>query len=544
MFKKLYQSTSQSVQGAAIVLAISAILAQLFGLVRDKLLAHLVGPGAMLDVYYSAFRIPDILFNTVATFFSAAILLPFLANYLNKGDEVGGRRFLRDSTISFSILIIIVCTVTYFLFPYLSRGLVIGFSEPMRILYIQIGRILLLSPIILGLSNLIGTITQYYKHFIIWSLAPLFYNIGIICGILFYPRFGLNAIVSGVVFGALLHLSIQLPIIYKHKYLKLVGLGQYRFKEMFSIFKTALPRTISLSLNNLVMLILIATATIMSVGSVSLFTFAYTISLVPLTLIGLTFSVAVFPDLSKIFNQSTTNQVNSEFVEKFKSTARKIFALTTIIAFVFIIFRGPLIDLLLGSGAFTSYHTLRTSWLLFIACFGMVPAGMVQLYLRAFYATGDTRRPFIATFITAISTIIITLFGLFIFNTTNFPVTISNLTGLLVADTYVLVLTFAVAISSIINVFLLRAITRKYLGISGTISKSLIFKTLFVAIASNIIAFGFYKLVISYADGTAMRYGLFIVTLIIDAVIIYALAKKMQLNEVYDYMKAYIAKII
>lgn len=551
MFKKLYQSTTTSVQGAAILLALSAILTQLFGLVRDKLLAHLVGPGPMLDVYYSAFRIPDILFVTVATLFSASILLPFLANYLNKNDEAGSHRFMRDSAISFSVLILIVCALAYILFPYLSRGLVAGFDEGTRALYIKIGRMLLLSQsIILGLSNLIATITQYYKHFIIWSFAPLFYNLGIICGVIFYPQLGLTAVVLGVLFGALMHLMVQLPVLYKHGFLKIFSsqykLGKYQFNEMLGVLKTALPRTISLSLNNLVMLILIATATTMSVGSVSLFTFAYTIQAVPLTLIGLTFSVAAFPTLSKLFSESknsASDEFNQEFTNEFKSTARKIFALTTIVAFVFIVFRVPLIDLLLGSGAFTKYHVLRTGWLLAIACIGMVPAGMVQLYLRTLYATGNTKRPFIATLITGISTVIITLVGLFIFKTTDIDIWLSGVTGLLVTDTNVLILMFAVATSSIINVFLLRRITRKYLGIHKTIDKPIVLKTLFVAIIANFTAFAFYEFFTYSGVGQISGYVIFVLCLALDAFMIFVLVKKLNLPEVYDYMNVYISKI-
>lgn len=547
MFKKLYQSTTNTVQGAAILLALSAIMTQLFGLVRDKLLAHLVGPGAMLDVYYSAFRIPDILFVTVATLFSASILLPFLANYLNKDDILGSQRFMRDSAMSFSVLILIASVLAYVLFPYLSRGLVIGFDDSTRALYIKIGRMLLLSQsIILGLSNLIATITQYYKHFIIWSFAPLFYNIGIIVGVLFYPQMGLTAVVLGVLLGAIMHLTIQLPIIYKHGYLKMFGkkngLGKYQFGEMLNVFKTALPRTISLSLNNLVMLVLIATATTMSVGSVSLFTFAYTIQAVPLTLIGLTFSVAAFPTLSKLFSQAS-NTVGSEFGTEFKTTVRKIFALTTITAFVFIVFRLPLIDLLLGSGAFTQYHVLRTGWLLAIACIGMVPAGMVQLYLRALYATGNTKRPFIATLVTAISTIIITLFGLYIFKNTGLDFWLAQKTGLIAKDTNVLVLMFAVATSSIINVFLLRSIIKKYLGIMGTIDSKIVFKTLFITIIANAIAYVLYAFFTNYEIVKISSHIIFILCLTLDSFIIYILAKKLNLPEVYEYMNVYFSKI-
>lgn len=516
------------------MLALSAIFTQLFGLLRDKLLAHFVGPTITLDVYYSAFRVPDILFNTIATFFSATILLPFFINYLSRGDEEGSQRFIKDSIITFSVILIIVSVIIYAFFPFISAKLVATFPYEMKILYVRIGRILLLSPLLLGLSNLVATITQHYKHFIIWSLAPLFYNIGIITGILFYPKFGIVAVAVGVVFGGIMHFAIQIPVLIKHKF-KLFNTKPYFLGEMLKVLKTAMPRTLSLSLNNLVMLVLIAVAARMSIGSVSLFTFSYTVQAVPLTLIGLSFSVAAFPILSELYSKSKIEEFNLEF----KKTARKIFSLTAICAIVFLIFRLPLVDFLLGSGAFTAYHTLRTGWLLAIACFGMVPAGMVQLYLRTLYATGDTRRPFWATLFTASCTIIIVILGLWVFRNTNLAINISKITHLKLADTFVLILMFAVMTSSIINTILLRSIVRKHLGIKGTIIKIDTLKVVFVGLFSTCIAYLFYKFAISLSLNSLVRYGIFVISLLFNVFLIYFLAKKLKIEEVYTYIEQY-----
>lgn len=538
MFRRLYSSTTKTVEGAAILLALSAIFTQIFGLLRDKLLAHLVGPTMTLDVYYSAFRVPDILFNTVATFFSATILLPFFVSYISKNDKEGSNRFIKDSIITFSFLLVFISILVYIFFPLLSAKLVATFPYDMKLLYVKVGRLLLLSPILLGLSNLVATITQHYKHFIIWSLAPLLYNIGIIIGILFYPKFGIISVAMGVVLGALMHFCIQIPVLVKHKF-KVSGHAKYNLKEMLTVLKTAMPRTVSLSLNNLVMLILIAVAARMSIGSISIFTFSYTVQAVPLTLIGLSFSVAAFPILSDLY----ANRNLEEFRNEFTKTARKIFSLTIICSVVFFIFRLPLIDFLLGSGAFTAYHTLRTGWLLAIACFGMVPAGMVQLYLRTLYATGDTKRPFWASFFTATFTIITVLVCLWVFRNTNVAVKIAEITRLKLPDTFVLVLMFSVVASSIINTILLRSIVRKHLNIKGTIIKKDVIKAFSISLFSTLISFIFYKFVLDIFSSSFIRYGIFVLSLSIDAFLIYFISKKMGLEEVHTYIGQYINRL-
>lgn len=539
MFRKLYSSTSNTIQGAAILLTFSSILAQIFGLIRDKLLASMIGPNTVLDVYYSAFRIPDIIFSVVATLFSATILLPFFAKYITNSDQEGAQRFIRDCMISFGVLMLVVCGIAYFAFPLLSKGLIAGFSYEMQNTYVKIGRILLLSPILLGASNLLSTVTQHYKHIIVWSLAPLLYNFGIIIGTLFYRQFGINSVVLGVVFGALMHLLIQVPVFINLKFgFKFVS--RFNLKEVLGVLKTAFPRTLSLSLGNLVMLVLIAVASTMSVGSVSLFTFAYTVQAVPLTLIGLSFSVAAFPVMSKLYAESNID----DFKKEFRKVSRNILMLTTVTAVVFIFFRTQLISLLLGSGEFNSYHTLRTSWLIFIACFGMVPAGLVQLYLRSLYAMGKTKKPFIATFLTAIFTVFVTIYTLHLMKNTYLPEFLSNFTGLNKDDTFVLSLMLAIVLSSVVNVFLLKSIINRYINFKNIFILKDITKTLFVSVFSTLISFIFYKTITFFDDNVLFGHFVFVLSLMLNTVLVYKMAKRYKINEIYEYLDFYKNKLV
>lgn len=539
MFRRFYSSKSNTIQGAAILLTFSSILAQVFGLIRDKLLASMIGPSSILDVYYSAFRIPDIIFSVVATLFSATILLPFFVKYTSASDDDGAKRFIRDCIVSFSVLILVICGVVYLIFPLLSKGLVSTLSVDMQQMYVNIGRILLLSPIILGLSNLISTVTQHYKHIVVWSFAPILYNLGIIIGTLFYNRFGIMSVVFGVVLGALMHLLIQIPIFINLKF-SIFKKESFNLFEIFKVLKTALPRTLSLSLNNIVTLVLISVASTMSVGSVSLFTFAFTVQAVPLTLIGLSFSVAAFPVLSKLYAESKVE----EFKEEFRKASRNILILTTVTAVVFIFFRKPIIDLLLGSGAFNSYHTLRTSWLLFIACFGMVPAGLVQLYLRSLYAMGDTKKPFWATFVTAVFTVFITITGIYLFKNTEISNMVSVLTGLEREDTFVLNLMLATTLSSVVNVFLLKRIVAKYISFDDLFNTKDILRILYVSVFSSFVSFVFYRFSISLFDHGLFKNIVFLISLVLNTLIIYKMSRKYNIKEVYEYLDFYKGKLV
>ena len=87
-----------------------------------------------------------------------------------------------------------------------------GFSENNLTLTIQLTRIMFLSPVLFGLSSVFSGILHYFNRFLAYSLAPIFYNLGIIFGILFLvPIFNIYGLAYGVILGALLHLLIQVP---------------------------------------------------------------------------------------------------------------------------------------------------------------------------------------------------------------------------------------------------------------------------------------------------------------------------------------------
>ena len=77
MVKRVFNFVYREVRGlhqAAYILALFAFGSQILAVVRDRLLAHTFGAGTELDLYYAAFRIPDLLFVLFASVLSVYIL--------------------------------------------------------------------------------------------------------------------------------------------------------------------------------------------------------------------------------------------------------------------------------------------------------------------------------------------------------------------------------------------------------------------------------------------------------------------------------------
>jgi len=414
MVKKLFTFISKEVDGvhqAAYLLGFFTIGSQLLALLRDRLLAGTFGAGRELDIYYASFRIPDFIFVSVGSLVSISVLIPFLVEHLKKGKESG--RLFVDNIFSFFFLVIIVVAVTaYFVVPYFANYIFPGFAGDDLSKLISLTRILLLSPIFLGFSNLLGTLTQAYKRFFLYALSPILYNIGIIVGIIFlYPIYGLEGLVYGVIFGAILHCFVQIPFIISQGLFPRFRL-KYDFASILKVLAVSLPRTLTLSSDHLVMLVFIAFASMMTVGSISVFNFSYNLQSVPIAIIGVSYSLAVFPTLVRLFSAGNIKK----FLEEVLMSARHIVFWSMPILILFVVLRAQIVRTILGAGAFNWSDTRLTAAALAIFVGALVFQNLTLLFIRAYYAMGNTKKPLIANMSTALLSIIFAYFGIILFN--------------------------------------------------------------------------------------------------------------------------------
>ena len=391
---------------AAMILASSSLISGFLGLLRDRLLAGTFGAGQMLDIYYASFKIPDFLYIISLSIASVTVLIPFFLERISTHREKGQKFF--DNIFSVFLLAMIFLTaVVFFIIPYLSDIVAPGFSLAAKNQFVILTRILLLSPFLLGLSNLLSSIVQSFNRFFVYALSPLLYNIGIIFGIIFlFPRFGMAGIALGVVLGALLHVSIQIPTIIKLNFVPKFNL-KLNFSEAWQVIKFSLPRTFGLGLNQIVLIFITAMASLFSVGSIAVFNLSYNLQSVPLAVIGVSYSVAAFPTLARLF---VSNQ-KKKFLEQIIIALRQIIFWLVPISILVIVLRAQIVRVIFGYGKFGWHDTRLTAAGLALFSISLLSQALVVLFVRAFYAAGKTMRPIIVNVISSVFTIS----GIFIF---------------------------------------------------------------------------------------------------------------------------------
>lgn len=398
----------RGLQAAASVLAMSALLSSLLALVRDRLLAHAFGASTTLDIYYAAFRIPDLIFVATGALVSVYMIIPELAK---RSDE--SQRDYIDTVVSgFSVLAVFVCSlaamfapwIVTLLFPQLVAH---GHGE----IVVTMTRIMLLQPILLGLSNILAAITQAKYRYALYSLSPLLYNIGIIVGVaLLYPALGIRGLAWGVILGASLHVLIQLPSAFGDGFF-------HRFptlrepSALWHTFVISLPRALSLSMNQTTFIGLTAFAGFLAPGSIAVFMFAFNLQAVPLAVIGASYSVAAFPALAA----SVAKGQIEEFISLISTAARYVLFWSLPATALIIVLRAHIVRVILGSGAFDWTDTRLTAAAFALFSLSLVAQGIMLLLVRGYYAAGRTFVPFVISLGTLLVTLLFGALSIFVF---------------------------------------------------------------------------------------------------------------------------------
>jgi putative peptidoglycan lipid II flippase len=400
---RIFTKETGSVNQAALLLGILALAADILALFRDRSIAAFVGPSPQLDAYYAAFRVPDLVFVCIASLASITVLIPFISAKMAGGKVTKeAEKFLSEVFTVFLAGMILVATILFFIMPHLIFFIAPGFTPAFQAQAILLSRIMLLSPILLGLSNLFGTITQLFHRFLIFSLSPIFYNLGIIIGaVILYPIFGIYGLVYGVILGALIHFLIQAVASHYCGFTPKFSFS-INFAEIKKVVATSLPRTLGLAFNNVAEISMTAFASFLAAGSISIFNFSFNLQSVPLGIVGVSYAVAAFPTLARSVSEGRQDHFN----EHLKSSARGIVFWSIPATFLFIVLRAQIVRVILGSGAFSWNDTRLAAACLAIFSLSVLAQGMIALVSRAYYAKGKTKPPLIMNFICSVLIIV------------------------------------------------------------------------------------------------------------------------------------------
>lgn len=413
MVRRLLNLLNKEIIGlhqAAFLLGFFALSSQILALFRDRLLAHNFGAGIDLDIYYAAFRVPDLIFITVASLVSVSILVPFLIERIKQGkDET--KYFINQIFTFFFLVIILVSVFIFIVAPFILTLIFPGFSDGDFERLVYLTRLMLLSPIFLGVSNLFGSISQIHQRFFLYALSPIMYNFGIIAGIVFLvPLLGILGVAVGVVLGAFLHMLIHVPFILKKGFLPNFSFP-LNISLLYSVVRLSIPRTITLGITQFLIIALLSLASLMLEGSIAIFSFSFNLQSVVLSIVGVSYSLAVFPTIAKLFSEGNKKKYWGYII----TSAQHIIFWSVPAAVIFIVLRAQIVRVVLGTGMFDWGATQLTSAALALFSLSVVFQGLILLFVKSYYAMGKTALPLVINLVSGVFAVLSAFVLVFLF---------------------------------------------------------------------------------------------------------------------------------
>ena len=383
------RSAGQIVLDASLILAVTAVASRLLGWVRLVVIGSQFGASKELDAYFAAFLIPDAIFQLVVAGALFTALVPVFVSYRARDQEAEAWR-VASSVVNILVLGLAGVALLMAIFaPVLVPIVAPGFDAPTTALTVRLTRIMLLSPIFIGLGAVVTGLLNTYDRWAVPAMAPLVYNLSIIFAAIFVaPILGVEALAVGVAVGSLLHLAIQLPSLAAvgQRYDLTLGL---RHPGVRRVALLTAPRTLGLAAGQINLIVSTVLASGLAQGSVAAYNYAFQLSMIPAGVVGVSIAVALFPTLSRDAALGRLSEIRRQVA----GSLRIIMFIALPITAIMVVLAEPITGVFFQYGLFDARAASRTAGALVFFAVGLAANSAVHVLVRAFYAMHDTRTP-------------------------------------------------------------------------------------------------------------------------------------------------------
>lgn len=385
--------SGQGIIRAAVLVLIGTVLSRVLGLLRDSLLSYAFGASAEFEAYRFALLPTETIYFVIAGGALGSAFIPTFASYLVKDQREEAWRLGSAVANLITLVLIVVAGLTALLaHPVVAPLLAPGKDAASQALTAHLLQIMLISPVIFGVSGLLMGVLNAHQRFLLPALAGVMYNAGIIFGIVILaPAFGIDGVAWGAVIGAALHLLVQVPglLSIRPKYTPTLDITS---PDVRHIARLMAPRVLGLAIVQLNFWVNAALASSMVTGSYSALTRAWAIMLMPQAIIAQSVANAVFPTFAVHAAQGDTRALRSTMVQVLRSVL--FLALPSTVGLI--VLRLPIVRVIYDYGdLFTEQDAEATAWALMFFALGLVAHSVVEILTRAYYALHDTRMPVI-----------------------------------------------------------------------------------------------------------------------------------------------------
>jgi putative peptidoglycan lipid II flippase len=410
---------------AGIVMA-SILVSRLLGFLRDWTVAHQIGSNAVTDAYYAAFTLPDFLNYLVAGGAISLTFIPVFAKYAAENREDEGWKVFSTVMTVMGVLLVALVGLGEIYAPHLVEIISPGFPQAEKAHVIFLTRLMLPAQLFFYLGSILSSVQYAKERFLIPSLAPVIYNLGIILGgVLLSSRMGITGFAVGVLAGAFAgNFLLQMYGAAK------VG-APFRFNtavrhEGFRMFiKLAVPIMLAQSLVYTDDWIIRWFGSYLPAASISWLSYAKTLMRVPIGVVGQAVGVASFPFLAALYSEKKFDQLNHSL----NVTIKGVILLLLPVSALTIAQSRPLVYFIYSHTRMSHADLDATAASLVFFSIAMVAWGVQGILARGFYAARDTMTPAVTG--TVLTVLALPLYWLLVHRMQHLGLALASSTGVI-----------------------------------------------------------------------------------------------------------------
>lgn len=382
------------VMQAAGLVGAAVLLSRVIGLGREIVTRNYLGVTRLeATAYEIAKGFPEAIFLIIAGGAIGSAFIPTFAAYFVHDDEAGAWRLFAAVVNLVTLVVTAVAGLTILLAPQFVSVIFsdqIAAEPALLPLTVRLMRIMLLSPIIFGVSGVIMGALNARQHFLLPALAPSIYNLGIIAGAILAPAsIGKEmGLAIGTVAGALGHLLIQLPGL-RQKQARYTPVLTLRDPGVQKVLRLMAPRVLGLSFSEINKFIVFFLTDTMALGTLPALNTALRVIIMPQGVLGQALGIAAFPTLATLAARSAFGEMR-----RILSDALRLLLFLGLPATILLIaLRRPIIVILFERGLTGAEDTALVANALLFYALGLVALTALEVVARAFYALSDTVTP-------------------------------------------------------------------------------------------------------------------------------------------------------
>ena len=377
------------------------LISRILGFFRDLLTASVLGANIYSDIFFIAFKLPNLFRRIFAEGAFTQVFIPAFAHSKHKSI------FVANIFVIFLSIVLVITLLVNILPALATQAIAVGFDEKTIDIAAPFVAINFWYLPLIFMVTFLSTLLQYKHHFATTAFSTALLNISLILALILAQDKSQVEIVYylsyGVVIGGILQLISHLIAIknlglYKltfggFKYLKIksqkVATETKKFKKQFfpAIWGNSTAQ-VSAFLDTFL-------ASFLVTGSISYLYYANRIFQLPLALFAIATSIALFPRVARYIKNKDEDKAKEFLAKAFWFL---IFLLTASTIGGFIL-AHEITWLLFERGSFSSEDTFNTTAVLQMYMLGLIPYGLSKLFLLWLYAKEQQMRAAkIATF--------------------------------------------------------------------------------------------------------------------------------------------------